>query len=133
MTTRKIRQAVRFRRPFGLPGIDGPLPAGEYEIETEEERVDGLSFPAWQRVATTLHLTEIAKGYGFALRIEPEVLDAIITADEAVPSPPTLLDDVRTHPKRDWLGSTHRWSFPQPPARRPSSPSSLDHSPDADG
>lgn len=104
MAIRTIRQAVRFHRPFGLLGVEGLLPAGQYEVETEEETMDGLSFPAWQRVATTLHLTEIARGYGFALRMEPEVLDAIITADEAVPAPPIPLDDIRTRSKRDWFG-----------------------------
>lgn len=104
MATRTIRETVRFHRPFGLLGVDGPLPAGHYEIETEEERMDGLTFPVWQRVATTLHLTGIARGYGFALRMEPEILDAIITADKATPAPSTQCDDIRPRNKPGWVG-----------------------------
>ena len=39
------RRTVTFARPFSLRGIDGVRPAGTYTVETEEELIEGLSFP----------------------------------------------------------------------------------------
>ena len=47
---------LRFRRAFSLQGISGALPAGEYQVETGEELIHGLSFAAYRRVSTTLLL-----------------------------------------------------------------------------
>jgi hypothetical protein len=57
MTTRTAQANLTFARPFTLAGIDGTLPAGTYRVDTDEELVEGLSFFAWRRVATTIHIT----------------------------------------------------------------------------
>lgn len=54
MTTRSRREVVTFRHPFRIRGIERLLPAGTYDVVTDEETIDGLSFPAWRRVATMI-------------------------------------------------------------------------------
>jgi hypothetical protein len=54
MTTRSRRETVHFRHPFLIKGIDRKLPAGAYEIITDEEMIEGLSFPSFRRVATMI-------------------------------------------------------------------------------
>jgi hypothetical protein len=54
MTTRTRRETVYFKHPFNMQGIDRLLPAGPYEIVTDEEMIEGLSFPCYRRVATMI-------------------------------------------------------------------------------
>lgn len=50
MTTFK----VEFKRETHLRGVDQPVPAGIYDVETEEEMISGLSFVAYRRVRTSI-------------------------------------------------------------------------------
>ena len=43
-----------FNRAFALNGVDRMLPAGRYRVVTDEELIEGLSFPAYRRVATMM-------------------------------------------------------------------------------
>jgi hypothetical protein len=54
MTTRTRRETAVFRRPFKMTGIDHLVPAGTYAVAMDEEMIEGLSFPAFRRVATTI-------------------------------------------------------------------------------
>jgi len=45
---------VTFRLPFRIKGIDRELPAGAYEVVSDEELIEGLSFPCFRRVATMI-------------------------------------------------------------------------------
>jgi len=54
MLTRTHRETVTFHGPFTLEGVSRPLPAGRYEVVTDEELIEGLSFPVYRRVATTM-------------------------------------------------------------------------------
>ena len=54
MTTRSRRETVHFRHPFHIKGIDRQLAAGAYEIITDEEMIEGLSFASFRRVATMI-------------------------------------------------------------------------------
>ena len=56
MTVRTSRKTVTFTRPFLLCGIDEEQPAGSYTVETDEELLPGLSFPAYRRIATLIYL-----------------------------------------------------------------------------
>ena len=56
MTVRTSRKIVTFARPFELRGMDGVQPAGTYTIETDEELLQDLSFPAYRRTATFIFL-----------------------------------------------------------------------------
>jgi hypothetical protein len=54
MTTRSRRETIHFKHPFRIRGVDRLLPAGAYEVVTDEEMIEGLSFPCFRRVATML-------------------------------------------------------------------------------
>jgi hypothetical protein len=54
MTTRSRRETITFQHPFRIRGIDRLLPAGAYEVITDEEMIEGLSFPAYRRIATMI-------------------------------------------------------------------------------
>jgi hypothetical protein len=51
MTTRSRRETITFKHPFRIKGIDRLLPPGAYEVITDEEMIEGLSF---RRVATMI-------------------------------------------------------------------------------
>jgi hypothetical protein len=54
MTIRSRRETVTFKRPFQIRGIERLLPAGAYEVITDEETIEGLTFPAYRRIATMI-------------------------------------------------------------------------------
>jgi hypothetical protein len=54
MTTRSRWETVHFKHPFRITGIDRLLPPGAYEVVTDEEMIEGLSFPSFRRVATMI-------------------------------------------------------------------------------
>ena len=54
MTIRSRKEIVTFRHPFQIRGIDRLLPAGSYEVITDEEMIEGLSFASFRRVATMM-------------------------------------------------------------------------------
>lgn len=54
--TRSTETTVTFRRPFTLAALDGMQPAGTYRLVEEQEEIAGLSFVAFRRVATLIHL-----------------------------------------------------------------------------
>ena len=56
MLTRSKRVTLTFQHPFSLKGVERRLAAGEYEVATDEELIEGLSFPVYRRVATLIFL-----------------------------------------------------------------------------
>ncbi len=44
MTIRSRRETVTFRHPFRIRGIERLLPAGAYEVITDEETIESLTF-----------------------------------------------------------------------------------------
>src|SRR3979490_3298323 len=54
MTMRSRRETITFRHPFRIKGIDRLLSAGAYEVITDEEMIEGLSFASFRRVATMI-------------------------------------------------------------------------------
>jgi hypothetical protein len=54
MTMRSRRETFHFRHPFRIKGIDRLLSPGAYEVITDEEMIEGLSFPCFRRVATMM-------------------------------------------------------------------------------
>ncbi len=54
MTTRSRRETVHFKLSFQIRGVDRLLPPGAYEVITDEEMIEGLSFPCFRRVATLM-------------------------------------------------------------------------------
>ena len=54
MTMRTTNKTVKFNRPFWLKGVDRLLPPAAYLVVTDEELIEGLSFPAYRRVSTAI-------------------------------------------------------------------------------
>lgn len=93
MTTRTRIEQMTFERPFVLPGFDKTMPAGAYKVEIDEELLEGVSFPAYRRVAALLHLgpTPDHPGRSQTLTVDPNELDAALARDlaanDAAPRP----------------------------------------------
>lgn len=81
--TRSSETILTFSHPFHLAALGTSLPAGRYLVVTEEEEIDGLSFRAWVRTATQLHLP--AQGTVSAMQqvvtVNPDELTAAHLAD----------------------------------------------------
>jgi hypothetical protein len=75
---RTTRETVTFDRPFLLTALDEVQPAGTYTLEIEEELLEGLSFLAYRRVATTIYLPLRHGGAGSvqAVSVDPQELAA---------------------------------------------------------
>ncbi len=56
MSGRTTHSIAHFTAPFVLGRLEGKLPAGDYDIDHDEELIDGMSWLAWRRVATFIHL-----------------------------------------------------------------------------
>ena len=54
MTMRSRREVITFQHPFRIKGIDRVLPPGAYDVITDEEMIEGLSFASFRRVATMI-------------------------------------------------------------------------------
>ena len=50
--TRTRRLTLTFKRPFTLMAVERQLPPGDYELVTDEELIEELSFPVYRRVAS---------------------------------------------------------------------------------
>jgi hypothetical protein len=83
MMTRTTRKTVTFRRPFSISAIDKVQPSGTYTVDTDEELIDGLSFLAYRRVATLLHLPSMSSRVGVIeiVTINPLELEAALKRD----------------------------------------------------
>ncbi|WP_371419816.1 hypothetical protein [Tardiphaga sp.] len=54
MTTRSRRETVTFKHPFQLKGLGRLIPAESYDVVTDEEMIEGLSFAGYRRTATMI-------------------------------------------------------------------------------
>ena len=81
-TTTKI---VTFSRPFCLRGVDRLLPPADYSVTTDEELIEGLSFPAYRRVSTAIFVPAETGSAVEMLTIDPLDLQAAQDQD-AVPT-----------------------------------------------
>jgi hypothetical protein len=79
MTGRTAHKTVTFSQPFTLGGVDGLLAPGVYDVDTDEETIENLSFLAWRRVATTIRVHR--NGVTETHRIDPVELDATLLRD----------------------------------------------------
>jgi hypothetical protein len=80
---RTTETTITFRRPFTLSALDKAQPAGTYRVVTEEEEIDGLSFVAFRRTATLLHLPALATASATrqVVTVDPSEWTAIVEAD----------------------------------------------------
>ena len=84
MPTRTNHSIVTFARPFPLGAARDFQPAGDYDVDDDEELIEGLSFTAYRCVATYIHLPARAAG-GAAKQfvpIERADLEALLERDQ---------------------------------------------------
>src|SRR3546814_4477756 len=81
MSRRRI-ETVTFKRHFRLSDI-GLIPPGTYDIEIDEERLPGVSFPLFRRNRTLLHLPVDAgqPGPARSVVVAPHAVDAALEDD----------------------------------------------------
>jgi hypothetical protein len=90
MTTRTTTRVETFKRPFRLEA-DGDLhPAGSYSIETDEELIEGVSFPAYRRTHMSMQRIDEGGAAGTTSpgtisieTIDPQHLDAALFKDKS--------------------------------------------------
>jgi hypothetical protein len=82
MIARSREKTVSFTKPFVLAGVDHALPAGEYRVKTDEELIEGISFPVYRRVATMIFVPA-RRGAIEMVAIDPAVLQAALDLDAA--------------------------------------------------
>ncbi len=82
MTIRTRKKTVNFKKPFDLDGFNETQPAGDYIVETDEELLEGISFPAYRRKLTLLRLHP-TRGIRRAWEIDPKELEAALARDRA--------------------------------------------------
>ncbi|MDI3309359.1 MAG: hypothetical protein QJR07_19980 [Acetobacteraceae bacterium] len=84
MHTRMHTSTLVFQRPFSMKSIGGPQPAGTYTVEMEEELLEGLSFPAYRRVSTTITYQATRAGACVqVLAVDPRELAEAYAADSS--------------------------------------------------
>jgi hypothetical protein len=83
MMTRTRDRTWTFAKPFMLKGVDRLLPAGSYRVSTDEELIEGLSFPVYRRVATTIFAPGGTNASLEMLSIDPADLQAAQERDVA--------------------------------------------------
>jgi hypothetical protein len=60
LSTRTKQYTVHFAAPFSLSGVEEIQPPGDYAVAEDEELIDGISWLAYRRVATFIHLPAIS-------------------------------------------------------------------------
>jgi hypothetical protein len=83
MTTRTISKTVTFAQPFLLKGIDRILPAGDYRVATDEELIEGLSFPVYRRVSTMIFVPAQSASSIEMVAIDPQELRTAQERDQS--------------------------------------------------
>ena len=83
MLTRSHEKILTFNKPFMLKGVDRELPAGSYRVTTDEELIEGLSFPAYRRVATMMFVHGLNGSSVEMVTVDPAELQAAHERDAA--------------------------------------------------
>jgi hypothetical protein len=81
MSIRTTRKIVKFSNPFTMEGVGRVLPAGNYEVVTDEELIEGVSFPVYRRVATMMLAPTQTSHSIEMLTIDPRDLAAAVERD----------------------------------------------------
>jgi hypothetical protein len=86
MATRTSTKTVTFKRSFVLGGLNEVLPAGTYSVETDEEPIEGISFVAYRRILTLIHLPAKSGNPRLArtLTIDPNELEEALKRDQVL-------------------------------------------------
>jgi len=81
---RTTRTTVMFKHPFKLGAVDESYPAGTYSIETDEELLQEVSFPAYRRTATWMQRINERNPASVMpiMTVDPVQLEAAIVRDK---------------------------------------------------
>jgi hypothetical protein len=79
MPVRTTRTQVNFQAPFRLAEFDEDQSAGTYDIDTDEEIIEGNERTVYVRVATLIHLR--TQSSSRTVTIAPEGLEAALQRD----------------------------------------------------
>jgi hypothetical protein len=84
MRMRSSETVITFRHPFVLAALETTQPAGTYRLVVEEEEIPSLSFVAWRRTATLLHLPALPAtgGKHQVVTIDPMEWATVVEADK---------------------------------------------------
>jgi hypothetical protein len=91
-----MRNTLTFTGPFLLKNVDRTLPAGKYEVVTDEELIEGLSFPVYRRISTMI-LVPAPSLFGSPvemLTVDPRDLQASLDRDAAMHQPSVELTPI---------------------------------------
>jgi hypothetical protein len=84
MGTRTQRKTVSFNHPSVMKGIDRVLPPGNYVVVTDDELIEGMSFPVYRRVSTAMMVPAQNRPSSVEmLTIDPRDLEAAQERDAA--------------------------------------------------
>ena len=83
MLTRTHDKVWTFGKPFVLKSIGRELPAGSYRVATDEELIEGLSFPVYRRVATMIFVPGEHHTSLEMLSVDPAELQSAREKDDA--------------------------------------------------
>jgi hypothetical protein len=115
MSVRTTSSTISFSRPFVLTGIADEQPAGRYTVETVEELLPQVSFPAYRRIATVMRLpprvgsTERVR----VVDLEPLELAALLAADaKAQDNKVTLPSSATAEPQPTMTSASERRTAP---------------------
>lgn len=84
MTARTTESTVTFWHEFNLSSLDRPQPAGTYRLVVVDEEIPGLSFIAYRRSSTMLHLPAIStrSGLNQVFPVDRDELESVLKADD---------------------------------------------------
>ena len=85
---RTTRKAVTFQRSFCLSAVDRILPSGTYTVDTDEELIEGVSFLAYRRIATLLHLPSVSTRAGMSQIVSVNPVELVAALKRDVPESP---------------------------------------------
>jgi hypothetical protein len=88
MTIRTSSKTVTFRQPFLLKGVDRMLPAADYRVATDEELIEGVSFPAYRRIATMIFVPAPTGSAVEMVAVDSLDLEAALERDAATQNAP---------------------------------------------
>ena len=84
MTMRTSSNTVTFRRSFRLKGVDRMLPPADYRVVTDEELIEGLSFPAYRRISTMIFVPAPSGSAVEMATVDPLDLETALEQDAAM-------------------------------------------------
>lgn len=87
MFTRTVKTTLTFKHRFFLSALKAAQEPGTYLVETDEEQIENISFIAYRRVSTWLHVPALDRKSGIrqVICVEPEELEKLQDLDAQAP------------------------------------------------